>query len=201
MKTQRKLKTYSTEIKQSHDNDKAPSERFKNHGVDSVIVIGDKNAIYKSVQRVNSGIDQLLSSGRIDIAEAHSATRWCNDYEYGVHGAKWSEARVGGSSDVISRAKSQEYSMISRFEAKEAYDEASAVIGRYGDSLLCLFVHHGLSLRAVADKLGQPKQDTAGAVITVLKRLTEHYHEIDNRRTRRTPNKTTMDAVELRNMI
>ena len=177
-----KLKVYIEEVNLVHTNDTAPPERFKNHGVESEIIKGTKEDSYRSVQKIKNGIDTLLISGKIDMAEASSASRWCNDYEFGELGAKWSAERTGSSSDAMTKAESMHYSIVSRLDARKNYVEASKAVGEFGETILRLFIHEGQSMSSVSRRMGQKQQDMAGAVITVLKRLTEHYFDLDNSR-------------------
>ena len=115
--------------------------------------MGRKDAT--SVQRVCSGLRQLLAAGDIGDREEAAASRFRNDYEFGVHGATDPERRgSGGDAGCYLSAR-----IDARTRSRVAGEAARAAVpgdDRHpcGEQLLVAFLVEGLSLDGVARHLG-----------------------------------------------
>lgn len=134
--------------------DQAPPERWAGHAAEAEEgPVGRSDAT--RVQRVRSGLRQLLAAGHIGDREEVAASRFRNDYEFGVFGATDPERRGSGgdagcylSARIDARTRSRTTGTAAR----------AAVPGddRHpnGEQLLVAFVVEGLSLDGAARHLG-----------------------------------------------
>jgi hypothetical protein len=159
----------------------------------------------RSIQRTESGLDQLLRSGRISGHEVAAGKKFARDFEFGFYGASDPDRRLhlGRADDGASYSARDRFES-ARVDASTRWREASQAIGKKGTTLLTAFCVECLSIRAIAAREAMarfpdaPKadlsaesdairRDLAGAVVATLERLAEHYDDAERRNRRPRP--------------
>lgn len=140
----------------------APDERWQ-HGADPVVVDGQ--------QRVQRPVDALRAKGSIGDAEVQAASRYYEDYAFGVHGAEIEQR--GGSGGGVDG-----YS-IAQIEALGRYQDVRRALGTYKFGLLNAVVIDELSIRNIAGPKTVARAKKAVEVSALLKELAGVYSKLD----------------------
>jgi hypothetical protein len=105
----------------------------------------------RSIQRADSGLDQLLRSGRITGTEVAAGRRFARDFEFGFFGASDPDRRLhlGRAEDGGNYSARDRYES-ARIYATTRFRKASQAVGKRGSELLVAFCVESLSMGAIA---------------------------------------------------
>jgi hypothetical protein len=130
--------------------------------------------MHEGRQQVGRPVVALRAKGSISDGEVVAATRYYDDYAFGVHGADIAtRAGSGGGVDGYS---------IAQIEALGRYLDVMRGLGPLTAAILDTFVIHEKTIRAMAGPSGARQKQLSTIVVTALKDLADHYDRVDNAR-------------------
>ncbi len=179
----------------------------------------------RSIQRADSGLDQLLRSGRITGTEVAAGRKFARDYEFAFHGASDPDRRLHlGRSEDGSDYSARDRFESARVDASTRYRKASTALGKAATDLLLAFCVEALSMQVIAAREveataareisegvpAEERTDVAPAIkayrqglswklAAALERLVEHYDDEEQarRRVRKQTQSTGEDMTKL----
>lgn len=157
----------------------APAERWQ-HGVEAVVTEGR--------QQIVRPVTLLHRSGRVGDAEVLAASRYYDDYSFGVCGAA-DEGRGGSGGGVDG------YN-IAAIEALGAYLDVGRTLGRDVATTLRLHVICEFSVRALVGGGARAREKQAAKFTAALKALADHYSNTDGARPAKKPLADRRNALD-----
>ena len=153
---------------------RAPAERWQ-RGSEYEEIYTDADSPVRT-QRVYDTVAALEREGRISGEHVRAARTWCRDYERSMR-SSYSHPATAGCGTGSTNA-GPEMRLLGGIESAKRLAAATRAVGMVGDLYLREIVGNGLSLRALAEKLGRSRATLADDVVATLQRLEECYADL-----------------------